>query len=181
MVELNPQLGPHKHPANQPCSTCCSACWSKSQHPSHDRYCTCLGAATDLHESSCCGAFSVEPLRAQTCACCVGILCAEPAVAPWWEQLAVLVAPASCNGCFTEGSPTKTSCWHSMVFRQTCGHTATTPVVAFPPAETPHGQCTPAAVTAMGAPQISMHLNQMIVQARHHGCNSRIDKRCSLR
>ena len=35
--------------------------------------------------------------------------------------------------------------------------------------------------TLMGAPQISMHLNQMIVQARHHWCNSRIDKCCSLR
>ena len=95
----------------------------------------------------------------------------------WWHRpAATAVSPKVLTA-----SPTKTSCWYSMAFRQTCGHTATTPVVAFPPAETPHGQCTPAAVTAVGAPQLSMHLNQMIVQARHHGCNSRIDKRCSLR
>ena len=31
------------------------------------------------------------------------------------------------------------------------------------------------------APQLSVHVNQMIVQAKHHGCNSRIDKCCSLR
>ena len=32
-----------------------------------------------------------------------------------------------------------------------------------------------------GAPQLSVHVNQMIVKAKHHWCNSRIDKCCSLR
>ena len=188
---VEPSAWPHKHPANQPHSTCCSACWSQSQRPSHDRYCTCLGSATDLHESSCGGACWVEPLRAQTCTCRVGIRCAEPAVTPLWEQLALLVARPGATADAPKvltASQTKTSCWHSMAFRHACGHTATAPVDALPPAhtgawsaETPHGQCTPAAVAAVGAPQLSMHINQMIVQARHHGCNSRIDKRCSLR
>ena len=32
-----------------------------------------------------------------------------------------------------------------------------------------------------GAPQLSVHVNQMIAKAKHHWCNSRIDKCCSLR
>ena len=77
----------------------------------------------------------------------------------WWRRPA---ATADAPQVLT-ASPTKTGCWHSMLFRQTCGHTAITPVITLPPshtgawpAETPHGQCTPAAVTAAGAPQISM-------------------------
>ena len=31
------------------------------------------------------------------------------------------------------------------------------------------------------APQLSVHVNQMIAKAKHHWCNSRIDKCCSLR
>ena len=33
----------------------------------------------------------------------------------------------------------------------------------------------------LGAPQLSEQINQMIVRATHHWCNSRIDKCCSLR
>ena len=40
------------------------------------------------------------------------------------------------------------------------------------PADTPYGQCTPAAVTAMVATQLSMQLSQMIVQARHPGVHA---------
>ena len=31
------------------------------------------------------------------------------------------------------------------------------------------------------APQLSVQINQMIDKAKHHWCNSRIDKCCSLR
>ena len=51
-----------------------------------------------------------------------------------------------------------------------------------------HGQRTPLVGHARRlqmhmqvAPQLSVHVNQMIAKAKHHWCNSRIDKCCSLR
>ena len=157
MVELNPAW-PRNHPARQPGSTCCSARWSKSPSPSHKRYCTCLGTATDTlrgpvvcvggWEGACC----VEPLRPQPCTCRVGIRCVEPTVAPLWEQLALLVVPASCSGSCTEGAnsqPSETELLASHGFQADvwphCQYTRDRPPPArtgVRPAETPHGQCT---------------------------------------
>ena len=101
---------------------------------------------------------------------------------PLWEQLALLVARPGATADAPKvltASPNENELLALHGFRQTCGHTATAPVDALPPAhtgalpaETPHGQCTPAAVTAVGAPQLSMHINQMIVQTRHHGVHA---------
>ena len=47
----------------------------------------------------------------------------------WWHRPAATAVSLKV----LTARPTTTSCWHSVVVRQTCGHTATTPVAALPP------------------------------------------------
>ena len=68
--------------------------------------------------------------------------------------------------------PATTHMQMSWPFGRSCSHGQQAPLV---------GNARQQQKRLPGAPQLSVHVNQMIVKAKHHWCNSRIDKCCSLR